>query len=123
MTELVRVTYDRKGFAFWPDGVNLRFDGEEWYDRECKVRGSSYLPFLDDASNGDNLLLKIEVVERGNGAADADREYTPPPSCCFCGMIDSYVRKASTGTPMHLGCLRGAGLGSLEAELFRAKAV
>jgi len=43
------------------------------------------------------------------------RECSAP--CCFCGVTDTDVETATTGTPMHRQCLRLAALGSLESSI------
>ena len=48
------------------------------------------------------------------------REYAPrecSAPCCFCGVTDTDVETATTGTPMHRQCLRLAALGSLESSI------
>lgn len=36
----VQITWDRKGVSFWPGDVSLRYDGDEWADEDCNVRGT-----------------------------------------------------------------------------------
>lgn len=41
MVRRAQITCDKRGMSVWPIEVNLRYDGAEWFDTECEVRGTN----------------------------------------------------------------------------------
>ena len=80
----VQVTVDKKGVSVWPIDTILKYDDNEWYDINCKTRGTNGLQdweslermigrdLLDENDRSDKTISKrylldiTEIKENGS---------------------------------------------------------
>lgn len=65
----VQVTFDEKGISVWPIDTILKYD-KEWFDTDCKVRGTNGLQDADaidrmigrDLIYGERIVLEVSEI-------------------------------------------------------------
>jgi hypothetical protein len=67
----VQITFDEKGVSVWPIDTKLKYDNNEWFDIDCRVRGTNGLKDFDciermigrDMNYGDRVVLDVTEIK------------------------------------------------------------